>query len=352
MDFGEIYSDLNLKDIESKVQNLFTGWNLSFTDMVKEVYEGKGQGVLELLLEKLKETVISEWQDVKSIFITIVIVILISTVFNTFKDAFRNRQIAEISFYINYLILVIILTNLFAVVLEIGENSLRTIEEFMKIFFPTFFLIVGTTLGIGTGLAYYQIAGGVIYLVEFVLVSFLLPALSAYMLFVLMNGIWEEEKLSLLLDFFRKGIKLLLKILLGILTGAGMMQSMIVPILDRVKGESIYKAVETIPGIGEVTEGALRVWLGSAVVIKNSVGIVGCVLLIIICMIPVVKILLMAFLLKITSAILSLAGDKKMINCTNQVGDGIFLVLQTVCYGILFFLVLIAITIYTTNGGY
>jgi len=44
-------------------------------------------------------------------------------------------------------------------------------------------------------------------------------------------------------------------------------------------------------------------------------------------------------------------GDKKMIVCTNQVGDGIFLILQTVCYGILFFIVLIAVAAYTTNGG-
>ncbi len=351
MEFQEIYNDLNLKEMEEKLHNLYPDWQISFSELAKKIYEGEGKGVIEILFTKVKEILFAEWTDIKNVFITIVILILIASLFHTFKDIFQNRQIAEISFYINYLILIIIFTNLFGSVLDVGESTLRTMEEFMRIFFPTFFLIVGNTLGIGTGLAYYQIAGMVIYLVEWCLLSFLLPALSAYMLFVLMNGIWEEEKLSLLLEFYKKGIKFMLKIMLGILTGAGMIQSMIVPIIDRIKGETVYKAVEAIPGIGEVTEGALRIWLGSAVLIKNSIGIGGCILLIMICLVPVTRILVTGCLLKITAAILSLVGDKKMINCTNQVGDGVFMILQTVCYGILFFLVLIAITIYTTNGG-
>ena len=352
MEFNEIYKDLKLEELEGKIQNLFPEWNFSFFQLVKEVYNNDTEGIIGALIRKLKNTVIAEWSELKNIFITIVIIILVASIFHTFKDVFQNSQIAELSFYIHYLVLIIIFTNLFGRMLEIGEGTLKNIEEFMKIFFPTFFLLVGNTLGIGTGLAYYQIAGGVIYLVEWCLISFLLPALSAYMLFVLMNGIWEEERLTLLLDFFQKGIKFFLKILLGVLTGASMIQSMIVPILDRVKGETIYKAVESIPGIGEVTEGALRVWLGSAVLIKNSVGIVGCILLILLSWVPLIKIGITAGLFKITAAILSFVGDKKMIGCTNQVGEGIFMILQTVCYGILFFMVLIAITIYTTNGGY
>ena len=232
-----------------------------------------------------------------------------------------------------------------------GESSLKNMKDFMSIFFPTFFLIVGSTQGMSTGLAYFQLAGVVIYLVEWCLLSVLLPAISAYMLFVLMNGVWEEERLSYLLDLFQKGLKFVLKLLLGILTGAGMMQSMIVPIVDKIKGETVYKAIEGIPGIGDVAEGALRIWMGSAVLIKNSIGIVGCILVVLLCMAPIIKIALVGSLFKIVAAVLSVVGDKRMISCTNQVGDGIFLILQTVGYGILFFVVLVAITIYTTNGG-
>lgn len=352
MNFEEIYNEMNLYELENRLQNITPQLDISIFEMIKEVYEGNGHGMMYTLWEGTKRALLSEWTDIRNVFVTIVIIILISAVFATFKDTFENAQIAEISFYINYLILIVIFTNIFGIILEIGEDSLKNIEEFMRIFFPTFFLIVGSTAGIGTGIAYYQLAGGVIYLVEWCLLSILLPAVSVYMLFVLMNGIWEEERLALFLEIFQKGIKFLLKLLLGILTGASMIQSMILPIIDRVKEEAAYKAVEAIPGVGEVAEGALRIWLGSAALIKNSIGIVGCILLISICMIPIVKITIYGCFFKITAAILGIVGDKKMINCTNQVGDGVFMVLQTVGYGVLFFVVLIAITIYTTNGGF
>lgn len=351
MKFEKIYGDMNLQELEKNLQNITFQLEISFSDLVEEIYAGNQKGVLAVFINKIKEEMRNQWCDIKNIIITVVIIILVSALLSTFKDAFQNAQIAEISFYINYLLLSVIFINLFGNILAVGESSLKNIKDFMSIFFPTFFLIVGSTQGMSTGLAYFQLAGVVIYLVEWCLLSVLLPAISAYMLFVLMNGVWEEERLSYLLDLFQKGLKFVLKLLLGILTGAGMMQSMIVPIVDKIKGETVYKAIEGIPGIGDVAEGALRIWMGSAVLIKNSIGIVGCILVVLLCMAPIIKIALVGSLFKIVAAVLSVVGDKRMISCTNQVGDGIFLILQTVGYGILFFVVLVAITIYTTNGG-
>lgn len=351
MEFEKIYGDMNLQELEQKLQSITFQLEISFSELVEEIYRGNPKGVLSVFINRVKEEIGNQWTDIKNIIITIVIVILISSVLSTFKDAFQNAQIAEISFYINYLLLSVIFINMFGSILTVGENSLKNMKDFMSLFFPTFFLIVGSTQGLGTGLAYFQLAGSVIYLVEWCLLSVILPAISAYMLFVLMNGVWEEERLSYLLDLFQKGLKLGLKLLLGILTGAGMMQSMIVPIIDKMKGETIYNAIEGIPGIGEVAEGALRIWLGSAVLIKNSIGIAGCILIVFLCINPIIKIALVGSFFKIAAAILSIVGEKRMISCTNQVGDGIFLILQTVGYGMLFFVVLMAITIYTTNGG-
>lgn len=350
MEFQEIYHDFNLNELEREIQELAVGTGFNFEKLIEALYADAGEGILFSVMESVKEIILQEWIQTKNIFVTIVIIVLVSALFSTYKDVFQNYQIAELSFYVNYLVLMVIIANLFGQALQVGEEALRTIEEFMRIFFPTYFCIVGTTAGVGTGLAYYQIAGLIIYLVEWGLISVLLPALSAYMLLVLMDGIWEEGKLVLFLKMMEKGIKFVLKLSLGILTGAGMMQSLIRPLVDRIKSETIYKAIEIIPGIGEVGEGAMRIWLGSAVLIKNSVGVAGCIFLLLVCLDPIIKIGILGGILKITSAILSVAGEKKMIMCMNHVGDAVFMVLQAVSYGVLFFVVLIAITAYSTSG--
>ena len=350
MEFQGIYDEFKIKDLERSIEELAFSTDISFWEVVKEVYENGSNGLLVSLMDQIKEAFISEWLEMKNIVITVVIIIVISALFSTFKDMFLNKQIAEFSFYVNYLVLIMIFTSYFGQALEIGESTLKSIEQFMRIFFPAYFGMIGTTIGVGTGLGYYQIAVIVIYVVEWVLISFLLPALSTYMMLVMMNGIWEEGKLALVLDFYRKGIKFTLKILFGMLTGASILQSLITPVMDKVKGEAVYKTIESIPGIGEMTEGALRIWLGSAVLIKNSVGIAGGIFLLTVCLSPMVKIFFMGGILKITSAILSVVAEKKMIICINQVGEAIFMILHTVSYGLLFFVVLIAVTAYATNG--
>lgn len=352
MQLPNIYDEINWKDLERQFEVLFPTWELSFSDLVKQVAEGNGIGLFQVLEENIKDIFLMEWNQLRHIALTITVVIFISTIFTTFKEAFRNYQIAEISFYINYLIIVMIFLNLFSETLETAEESLNTIESFMRIFFPTYALVMGASIGAGTGIWYYQMFAILIYIVEKCLLSIMLPGISIFMLFVIMNGIWEEEKLSLLLNFIKKAMKFALKFILGILTGTSMLQGLITPVIEKMKGETVYKAVEAIPGIGEIAQGAIRLWLGSAVLVKNSVGIVGCTVLILISLAPLIRIFTVGSILKILAAVLSIVGDKKMIQCTNQVGDGIFLVLQTVGYGIIFFVVLIAMAAYITNGGF
>jgi len=99
MKFEDIYGEMNLRELEQKLYNITFQLDVSFTDIVSELYEGNGKGVIGLIADRLREGVKSQWGDLKDVFITIVIVILISAIFSTFKDTFQNAQIAEISLY-------------------------------------------------------------------------------------------------------------------------------------------------------------------------------------------------------------------------------------------------------------
>ena len=85
MEFENIYDSLNLQELERKLEDFAIGSEISFIDMVKEIYEGNGKGILINLWENCKNVLFLEVNDVKDIFITVVIVILISAIFSTFQ---------------------------------------------------------------------------------------------------------------------------------------------------------------------------------------------------------------------------------------------------------------------------
>ena len=53
-----------------------------------------------------------------------------------------------------------------------------------------------------------------------------------------------------------------------------------------------------IPGIGDAADGIVEVVLGSAVVIKNSIGLVMLILLLVIAAVPLLKILVIGIFIK------------------------------------------------------
>ena len=83
--------------------------------------------------------------------------------------------------------------------------------------------------------------------------------------------------------------------------------------------------------------------LGSAMVIKNSIGIVLLMLMLLLCVAPLVKIGLTAGMLKCAAAMMGVVSDKRMVACANRAGDAGLLLFRTTGTAMLLFLISIAV---------
>ena len=115
---------------------------------------------------------------------------------------------------------------------------------------------------------------------------------------------------------------------------------------------AVKKTVEAIPGIGELSDGSVQIVLGMTVLLKNAMGIVCIILLLVVCAIPIMKVFLFMFVVKGCAGLMELSVDKRITNCANEFGDGLMLLLQTMITAVMFFLIMILIVTFTTNRGY
>ena len=83
--------------------------------------------------------------------------------------------------------------------------------------------------------------------------------------------------------------------------------------------------------------------LGSAVIIKNSIGIVCVVILLTICGAPLLYIYLLAWILRVAAALLGIVSDKRLTACTNRLGEGCMLLFRTAATGMVLFLISICV---------
>jgi stage III sporulation protein AE len=140
-----------------------------------------------------------------------------------------------------------------------------------------------------------------------------------------------------------------LKVSIGIVTGFSLLQSMITPALDSLQTSALKKAVSAIPGIGGLTEGMFEMVMGSAILIKGSVGVYITLVLLGLCSIPVLKILLLSCVTKLGAALIGIISDKRLTNCADRMGNGNLMLLKLTLSSIGMFIIEIAIITYTTS---
>lgn len=342
-------ASMDMSGIDEGIKNLFPDADIDAGELLRLILDGKIVDAGKELLLQIKGRLTGEFLNVRRIFLYILVLGVISAMFSGFSDLFSGQQIAPAGFYFLYLFLMVVLTGAFLIAAKIASNAVENIVLFVKLFIPVYFTAVGTAGGTAAAVCYYQLMLLVVYFVEGFVNAVLLPFVYSYILLALLNGIWVEEKLSLLLDLMKKGISAALKVSMGAVTGLSLVQSVVVPVADRLKISALRKTVAAIPGIGKAAEGVAELVLGSAVLIKNSIGVLLLLLLLGSCLIPLVRILLITGAVKLGAAIAGIVSDKRFSGCTDRVGEGCFLLFRCVFTSMLLFVIVIAVAAYTIS---
>ncbi len=342
-------STYDMSDINQGMDNLFPEMNIDADELLFMIMEGKFLEAFTMLTGWIREALAGEMEGIRRIFIYILVLGVVSALFSGFSDLFVGQQVAQAGFYFLYIFLMVIMPRVFLFVSQIAVSAVENIVLFVKLFIPTYFVAVGAAQGAASAVYYYQMMLIIAYLVESFLNTVLIPFIYSYVILALLNGLWAEEKLSLLLEILEKGIVMALKVSMGIVTSLSLVQAVIVPVASQLKISAMRKAISAIPGIGGVAEGVTELVMGSAVLIKNSMGVLLLVLIFGACILPLLKIVVVTATVKLGAAVTGIVSDKRIASCTNRVGVGCFLLFRCVFTSMALFIIVIAVVSYTIS---
>jgi len=336
MDFGEINDTLD---------ELLGDQSFRFGEAVGKLISGEMPFTWESIGQLVWDAMFSELDQHRKTAVQILILIIVAAIFMNFTNVFEKSQVADISFYIMYLLLFTILMKAFYNMSQIAEETLNNVLTFMKILMPSYFIAATFASGSLTGVAYYEFTLLLITLIQWLLKYAVLPAVNLYVLFLLLNHLSAKEYLSKMADLLKTFIEWSLKTLGAAAIGFQIVQSLILPALDSLKTAVVNKTAGAIPGVGNIFTGVAEVVLGSAVLIKNAIGAVGLIILVFICISPIVKLAVCVILYKVMSALIQPVSDKRMVECVGGVGEGAGMLLKIVLHiAILFFITVAMVT--------
>ncbi len=344
-----ILSEFDFSMIDDKLQELFPEEKMSFRDLIKKFIETKGEGAGKILSDFISDQIGYEFRHNKKNLVYILLLAVIAAIFTNFSNAFQNKQVSEISFYVLYLLLLTLCLNSFKIAVAGVSEKLGLILEFMQVLCPTYFLAVSITTGSASSVMFYNIVLFLIYLVEMLVLNFLIPLVNVYIMIQVMNYLSGEDYLSQLSELIKNFVLWVLKSLLTCVIGVNVIQGMLAPAIDTVKRSAITKTAEAIPGIGKVFGGVTDMVLATAVLIRNGIGVTGAGILLAICAVPIFQMFFLMFLYKTTAAIVQPISDKRITSCISSVSEGYELLGKIMFVTAMLFLITIAILTVTTG---
>lgn len=344
-----LFKAFDFGEVNQVLEDILPEEKMDFGETVRKVIKGDVKFSVELLEKLVTEQLFYEFRENKKTVIHILMIAIIAAVFTNFSNVFQNRQIGEISFYVLYLLLITICLSTFQILIDGVGVHLERLTSFMRVLGPLYFLAVAISTGSGTSVIFYNLLLFLIYIVELLILNFLLPLLHIYMVIRVLNNLSTEEYLSKFAELIEFIVTWTLKTLLAAIIGLNVIQGLISPALDSLKRGMLTKSVEAIPAIGDALGGTAEIVLGTAVLVKNGIGVTGAIICIVLCVIPLLQMFVMAFLYKLTSAFIQPVSDKRIVGCVSGMGEGCQILLRVIFTTGMLFLLTIAIVTATTT---
>lgn len=345
----QMLGEFDFSELDDSIRSLFPREKFRFSDVTASMMSGDLTETGKLLLEYVGDQFHYEFRTNRKNLVYMLLIAVIAAIFTNFSGAFQSRQVSEISFYVLYMLLITMCLTTFRVAMEGLEGKLEALLDFMRLLCPGYFMAVSLASGTSSSLMFYGMVLILIYMVEVLVLRLLLPLINVYIMIQVMNYLVGEHVLSELADLIRKLITWILRSLLGLVVGMNVIQGLLSPTIDTLKRSTLTKTVEAVPGLGNLFGGVTDVLLGTAVLIKNGIGMAGAVILILICSVPVVQMAAMTFLYKFAAAMVQPVSDKRITGCIRSVSEGYRLMLKVLYTTLLLFLITIAVVAASTS---
>lgn len=338
--------ELDFSEVDAMLKEKGSG--IEFGELVRQLIDGEEIDKGELVKEIL-DMVFQEVLAFRSELIQIVLLCIVFAILYNFTNIFENPAVTEISFYMVYMLLLVLLLKSFFILKDVVLVVLDDMLVFLKLLIPTFSLSMAFSGQVAAGSAFYELTFLLIYGIEWLMNYLIVPGIQIYVVIEMMNYLTEEEMLSKMTELIKEGIQWLLKLLFTMVIGINVVQNLLAPVIDNFKSTLISRTAGMIPGLGTSINAVTEIMVGTGIIIKNGVGVAAILILLVLCAGPVIKVWVMTFLYRVIAAVMQPIADKRMLGCISGAGEGGRLLGKVIVTTVVMFLVTIAmITAATT----
>ncbi len=302
------------------------------------------QKIFNLLGEEVKI-------GIKSL-ISILVIVIIHSILKSISENLENKELSKIIYYVQYIAIVTIIMTNFSDIIAIVRDTATNLVGFMNSLIPILISLMLYTGSITTSSVLEPIILFMVNLIGNLIQNFLIPSVLIVTTLSIISQIGDKVQINKLAKFFNSGIVWLLGVILTIFVGIISLEGTLSSSVDGITAKTTKAIVSSsIPIVGKILGDAVDSVLGCGIILKNAIGVIGVIIIIGICIMPIIKIAILTISYKVLAGICEPIADEKIIKLLDQIGNIFKVLLAILCSMSVMVIIGTTLVIKISNSG-
>ncbi|RUT56774.1 stage III sporulation protein AE [Clostridium botulinum] len=319
-----------LKDIDAK-------------DYVKNFMEkGESQISVNKAAKAITTYVFKEIAASLKLIALLIMVAIICALLNNLQKAFSNETLSDIAYFACYALIIIILARSFYLGVNIARDTINKMTDFMMALIPILVMLIASIGGIVEATMLDPIIIGTINISANIFSKFIIPLICMTFVLQFVDNLSEDYKINKLTKLLNQVALWTQGIVMTVFVGVVTIRGITSKAMDQVTVKTAKYAVDNfVPVVGKCLSDAISTVAGYSLLLKNSISSLGLIVIVAMLLVPVIKLLIMAFMYKMAAALIEPISDSRLVNSIGAAGDSLILILSClICVSVMFFIMI------------
>ena len=328
----EQMQDLNLGDFINKSKEysgeFMEGVNIS--DLLSSAISGKVDN--NTFLKKTINILGKEVKDAIKVLGSIIVIIIIHSLLKSISDSLENKSISTITYYVQYILIVTLIMSNFADIINMTKQAIQNMVGFSQILVPLLMTLILTTGNITSAGVIEPIILFLINLISNTFEVIVIPIVLVSTAISIVSKISDKIQIDKLSKFMKSSIIWSLGIVMTLFVSVISLDGTLTSTVDGVTAKTTKAAVSNlVPVVGKVLGDAVDTVIGCSNILKNAVGVVGVLVIIGICIVPIIKLAVLTISYHLTATLCQPIADEKIVHLLDEMGGTFKILLAIMC---------------------
>lgn len=240
----------------------------------------------------------------------------------------------------------------FADIIKLIKDTIQNLVGFSHTLIPILITLMMTTGNITSASVVQPILLFLITFIGNIITTILLPLTLIGTALSIISKISDRVQIGKLSKYFKSTTVWILGVTLTLFVGVLSLEGTLSSSVDGITAKTAKVAVSNfIPVVGKILGDAVDTVIGCSNILKNAVGIVGVIIVIGICIVPIIKLTILMATYYLVSAVCEPIADEKIISLLSQIGDTFKILLAMLSAISVMLIIGITLVIKISNSG-